>query len=611
MLLIFLIGICFISSNHINLLKYDEKEFKKNLRKNLISKTFKNLRKNEELSNDIAIIHINDVHCHANNTIGYDGFVLYKKELQKKYQNVITIDAGDHIQGGTLGAVSNGEAIIKIMNKVNFDVSTIGNHEFDYGIKQLLKLEEELNSKYICANFLYHKNKTNIFPPYKIIEAGTKKIAFIGTVTPYTFYKSSLSNIKDSNGDLIYDLINDSEELYNKLQSYINEVKKEKNVDYTILLTHFGMNGTEPYSSNLLLSKLEGIDAVIDGHTHLVYNTTTKDKNNKNIKITQTGTKLENIGLLLIKSDNSIISEIISEIPEPKDKKGTKKIKRGDKEIWVDSEMNEFINNIWNEYSEVLNSHVGYVDFNFTINKGDSHDVTCRIEECPIGNLATDAFKEEGNADCVIWTGNTFKNNIYKGNITKGDIINAMPYFNNIFIKKLSGQIILDVLEAGISKLPNSFSQFPQVSGINFYVNTSIKSPIQTDENGIYKGIKGPRRVSDVKINGKKIETNKIYKVALSDYISNGGNGIYKMLSDYEVYNQSLLTDNDALNNFISIKLNGVIPSKYKIQQGRINIDGKNPNCNSKNHSNSNHISRNIFLSIASISIIILFIIMI
>ena len=65
-----------------------------------------------EKSNDIIILHTNDVHCGVQDTIGYDGLMLYKKQLLKKYNNVILVDAGDHVQGGTIGLITNGEAII-------------------------------------------------------------------------------------------------------------------------------------------------------------------------------------------------------------------------------------------------------------------------------------------------------------------------------------------------------------------------------------------------------------------------------------------------------------------------------------------------------------------
>ena len=87
----------------------------------------------------------------------------------------------------------------------------------------------------------------------------------------------------------------------------------------------------EQYTSNKLLFKLENVDAVLDGPTHFIYNTTAKDKNNKDIHISQTGTKLQSIGKLIIKNDGTITSEIIEDPQEPSNKTNTIKINRGKK----------------------------------------------------------------------------------------------------------------------------------------------------------------------------------------------------------------------------------------------------------------------------------------
>ncbi len=131
-------------------------------------------------TDDIVIIHVYDVHCGLNDTIGYDGYKLYRDELKRNYTNVITVDVGDHVQGGTLGAISDGSAIIKLMNKLDFDVAILGNHEFDYGLEQLYKLGGNITSKYICANFCYRQNKSTMFEPYKIIEEGQEKVGWKG-----------------------------------------------------------------------------------------------------------------------------------------------------------------------------------------------------------------------------------------------------------------------------------------------------------------------------------------------------------------------------------------------------------------------------------------------
>ena len=357
-----------------------------------------NLRKVDELSEDIAIIHLNDVHCGINDTIGYDGFVLYRRELQQKYKYVITVDVGDHAQGDTLGAISDGFAMIKIMNKIKFDVVALGNHEFDYRIDALNKLEQNITSRYICSNFCFKKNKTHVFDPYKIIKAGNKSIGFIAVLTPLTFTKTYLSSLKDEDGESVYDfLVNDGrEELYETVQNYIDELRNDKGVDYVILLAHMGMNAEE-YTSIELLSNLTGVDAVFDGHTHEVYNIISKDKDNKDVHITQVGTKLEAIGQLIITEDGSLIPEIINEVPEPDNNLPyAKKVVRSNVERWVDENMTDFMNSVYDEYSGVFNSIVGESDYDLMIipeNTDDSRSIYCKYQECTVGNLITDAME--------------------------------------------------------------------------------------------------------------------------------------------------------------------------------------------------------------------------
>ena len=535
-----------------------------------------NLRNMEDLSDDIVIIHVNDVHCGLNDTIGYDGYKLYKDELKEKYKNVITVDVGDHIQGGTLGAISDGSAIIKLLNELEFDVAILGNHEFDYGIEQLLQLNKSITSTYICANFCYRKNKTKIFEPYKIIERGGKKVAFIGVLTPLTLSKTYLSSIVDDDGNLVYDFLagNDAKDLYDTIQEYIDEIRNEKKADYVILLTHLGM-AAEQYTSEGLLSNLKNVDAILDAHTHKIYNTTSKDKDGKVIHITQTGTKLARVGLLILKNDGTIISENIDEIPEPSNeiKANAKQVFRASKDRWVDKSISEFIDNMWDEYKEELSIIIGHSDFDLIVKVENDEAILmeCRFQECTLGNLVADALKEAGNGEISIINGGSVRNDMKKGDLTRGQVIDVLPWFNNIVQKRMSGQTILDALEFGVSKLPQISGGFPQVSGITFDVDSSINSTVVTDEIGMFLNVTGKRRVSNVKINEEDLNLSRIYNVSLIEFMAGGGDG-YSMLAKYSVSNESLITDTDALCLFIENNLNGNIPQKYEKYQGRINI---------------------------------------
>ena len=542
---------------------------KKNL-KNISEKNTE--RKLQEKSDDIVIIHLNDVHCGLNETIGYDGFVLYRDELKKKYNHVITVDVGDHIQGGTLGAITNGIAILEIMNEIKFDVNILGNHEFDYGIDQLNLLQENMSTQYICANFCTRKDKKPVFAPYQILDVGNKKIAFISIITPLTFSISSLSTLQDSDGNPMYTFLSDKQELYETTQSYINEIKG-KNADYIILLTHIGMDRDE-YTSNDLVSNLEGVNAVLDGHTHNVYITTSKDKNEKPVYFTQAGTKLENVGVLIIKTDGTITTQIINEIPEPSDTSKAIKLTRGGKDRWVDKDMNNFINNLWKRYEDELIYKVGTLSFDMIIKPDEispSSSIYCRVRECTLGNLIADSFKEVLSADLSLVNGGDIRTNLLKGDVTRKDLIEVVPFFSTVLVVEVDGQDILDALEFSVSKLPNSFGGFLQVSGVTFDVNMAINSTVVTDLDTMFVKITGKRRVSNVKINGADLVVDKKYSLSMSEYLATGGDG-YSMFSKYKEVAESVFAESDALIYYIQNNLNGKISSNYENEDGRINM---------------------------------------
>ena len=546
----------------------------KTVQKNLYSKNNRKL-KEEELSDDIIILHTNDVHCSVKDSIGYDGLMLYKKELKKRYKHVLTVDAGDHIQGGAIGLLSKGLDIIDIMNTIEFDVVTIGNHEFDYGIEQLNICEEKLNCGYISANFCYRKNKTTIFPPYKIVDLGDKKIGFIGVTTPQTISKTYLHNIVDEDGKMLYDFLaeNEGQELYDTIQGYIDEVKL-KGANYVILLCHLGNGGdaSEKYTTNALISHISGIDAVIDGHTHKIYNTTTKDKEGKDIVLAQTGTKFTHLGVIKINKDG-IISEMLSEIPKPEYNEYIPDF-RDNIFRYVDPNMYKILNDIIDSHSEELKEKIGYADFDLKINidqSGDSSKQISRSEENTLCDLVADAIRYIGNGDISMINAGSIRNDLMKGDISFQNILDILPFSADIIIKEVLGSDILDALEFGMKNLPDKSSIFPQVSGISFNVDLSIKSPVIVDDDEMFVKVEGIRRVSNVMIGDKPLDVNKKYKISFDNYIANGGDG-FSMFNKYEELLSTLKTDNQAFMIYIKEVLKGIIPDKYRTTQGRIII---------------------------------------
>ena len=537
-------------------------------------------------SDDIVILHTNDVHCGVQDTIGYDGLMLYKKQLLNKYNNVILADAGDHIQGGTLGLITNGEAIIDIMNKLEYDVATLGNHEFDYGVPQLEKCYEMLNCKYISTNYCYHKNKQAIYPAYKIIEKGDKKIAFIGVATPQTLSKTSLITIKDENGETLYDFLteNHSKELFDRVQTHIDTVKAQ-GADYVIILAHLGIGGDalEENTSAGLLRNLKNVDALIDGHTHLTYSRKTPDKSGKQVLFAQTGTKLTSIGVLIIHTNGTITQENIGEVPYDENLAGeTLEVTRSKVVRYVDAEMNNYIIEKIKSFADTLNAVVGITDFPLNIYKlgttdKQSQDQLSRFSENILCNLVTDALRYYGEADITIMNAGSVREDILEGDITYQEIINTMPFSNDVLVKEITGQDILDALEFGVRTLPDPTSRFPQVSGLTYKVDTSIPSSVIVDNNEVFVRVGGKRRVYNVFVNGEKLNLYKKYTISSNSFIMGGGDG-YSMFALYPELKTSIGVDNEILLNYIRDKLGGNIPMEYKDPQNRIYISNQGRN---------------------------------
>lgn len=173
-------------------------------------------------SEDIVIMHTNDVHC------GYEG---YDKLAALAKDADLLVDAGDAIQGGPIGTLSKGEYITKIMNYLEYDVACPGNHEFDYGLDQFQHIAKDLAEfPYVCCNLVDLQTQEALFEPFKIFEVKGKKIAFVGVDTPETFYKSTPTFFQDGNGNYIYSFCEGGEgqDLYDCVQEAVNAARQDR-----------------------------------------------------------------------------------------------------------------------------------------------------------------------------------------------------------------------------------------------------------------------------------------------------------------------------------------------------------------------------------------------
>ena len=515
-----------------------------------------------------VILHTNDVHVGLQDNIGYDGLALYKKELEAQYDYVFLIDAGDAIQGAAIGAMSKGEEIIRIMNKLGYDLAVPGNHEFDFGFDVLDDCSEELTCGYTCANFCTIDGEP-VFKPWRILEAGDLKIGFVGTVTPDTFTKSAIKDVVNEVGEPMYDFLADEtgDRLAGALQKSIDEVR-DNGADYVILVGHLGSSnaGTGIYSSNEVVGKLSGVDMVIDGHSHESYSTAIPDKNGSMVPVAQTGTKLQNIGQLTIYEDGRLEETIVDAVPESSEIPSESVTRKG-VERYVDPDMKAFIDDILASYEGIMSQKIG--ELSVDLIKMENGSDMSRDGENGLCELVADAFREVGHTQAAILGAGSVRTNLLAGEVTYQDIVDILPYCNEIVMVEVSGQAILDALEFGVSFLPNRVGGFPQVSGITFRINKETPSSVKIDEKKQFVSVDGEYRVSDVTVDGKELDPDAIYTLAIANYLLTGGDG-FTMFKDAEIYATTGIGDNEVVMKYIRENLEGVIPEKYAEPQGRI-----------------------------------------
>ena len=511
----------------------------------------------------VVVLYTNDVHCGYADNIGYAGLSAYKKAFEKAGNTVLLADCGDAIQGDTIGTLSKGEYIIDMMNYVGYDVATIGNHEFDYGMDQFMALTEKANFPYVSANFV-DKDGKPFFDAYKIIEAGGWKIAFVGVSTPETLFKSNPVNFQDAEGNFIYSFCGegDGKGVYEAAQNAVDAARAE-GADIVIAITHLGTDAASiPFTSNDLIMNTTGIDAVLDGHSHSTWEQEmVKNAAGEEVILTSTGTKLENVGALTIGYDAE------NDVP-------TLSTKLHDESLFQDDETAEFIAGIAVQFEGLLNEVVAHTDVDLTTKDPATGERMVRSGETNLGDLCADAYLNMLGADIAFVNGGGVRADIAAGDITYGNIIKVHPFGNEACLILATGQQILDALELGSSGLPGELGGFLQVAGLTYEVDTSIPSTVEQDENGAFTGVAGERRVKNVLVNGEPIDPAGEYKLASHNFmLKNGGDG-YSMFKDDEILKDCVMIDNQVLINYIKDYLGGVVGEEYAdpYGQGRIVI---------------------------------------
>ena len=511
----------------------------------------------QEATGDTIVLFTNDVHCGIRDGWGYAGVAELKESLEAAGNEVILVDAGDHIQGGPIGSLTQGTAIIEIMNAVGYDLATVGNHEFDYGMDQLLNVVIPMaDYPYISANFAHYNNdmpQLSVLDGYKMFEANGKKIAFVGLSTPESITKSTPTYfMNEDNSAYIYGFCQDETGalLYNVANSIVRSARNA-GADYVIVVGHLGIDEqSSPWTAPEVISHITGADAFIDGHSHTVINTTVKDAEDKDVLHGQTGTKLANVGKLTIKANGAMTMEILPASAKVQD----------------DLETDAFIAVIEAGFAELLNTVVAHTDHLLTT--VDPETITAdwptrwvRNRETNLGDLCADAYQAMFDSDIAFVNGGGVRANIAAGDITFQQIINVHPFGNTAVLAEITGQQILDALEMGSRAVPGENGGFLQVAGLTYEIHSYIEPNCVVGSDKMWQGVRdanAPYRVQNVQVFDKEaneykpLDLEKTYTLAGHNYmLLDMGDGFAMFGPNVNLLIDSGIADNQVLINYI------------------------------------------------------------
>ncbi len=503
----------------------------------------------------IVIFYDNDVHCAVD---GYAVSAALKKEALQTNPNVLLVSAGDYVQGGSLGAASKGEYIVSIMNQADYDVVTLGNHEFDYGMPRMGQITEGLNATVSACNlFDLRSGKPEVmFPAYVMKSFGNVDVAILGIATPYSFVSSTPSYFQNEKGEYVYSL--SSENFFSTVQKSIDKARKE-GAEYVIAVTHLGDDILDEINALTMIMNTSGLDAVLDGHSHsTIPGNLVADKKGHRVLHTSTGSHFEAVGKLTIDPKAGLSSELIAvSAQSPRDAK-------------VDS----VIAAVKAEYAAQGSRVVGRCEKPL-IAADETHPRLARIKETGLGDFCADAYRLRMHTDIAALGGGSVRAALPEGTITYNDIFTLFPFNNTVGIAEMSGQMVLDMLEFSVYVSPVEFGGFLQVSGLKFDVDLSVTSQVLVDANKMFVGFDGPeRRIRNAQVLSKDgvyepVDPSRTYTVAGSTYLLKECGDGFAVLSGAKVTDLGML-DLQLLEDFITETLGGVIPASYEKPEGRI-----------------------------------------
>ena len=461
----------------------------------------------------LTILHTNDFHARFEPISKYDSgcssednaegkcfggsarLITALEEARARSNNSVLFDGGDQFQGTLFYTYYKGKLAAEMMNKMGYDAMTVGNHEFDDGPEVLRGFMDAVDFPVLMSNADVSGEEllADTLMKSTIIERGGEKLGLIG-LTP-----QDTDELASPGDNIIFT------DPVGAVQGEVDKLT-EAGVNKIIVLSHSGYG-----VDKRVAAETTGVDVIVGGHS--------------NTYLSNTSDRAEGPYPTMV-GDTAIVSayaygKFLGELNVTFDDDG-KIVEASGEPIIMDAAVTEDEATV----ARIAEAAAPLEEIRNRVVAETATEIVgvreeCRAVECAMGNLIADAMldrvKDQG-IEIAIQNGGGIRASIDAGEVTMGEVLTVLPFQNTLSTFQVSGAVVVEALENGVSQMEEGAGRFPQVAGMTFTVDPSAEAG---------------SRISDVMVGGMAIDPAKMYGVVSNNYVRNGGDG-YKMFRDAE-----------------------------------------------------------------------------
>ncbi|KAJ2647851.1 hypothetical protein IWW40_004376 [Coemansia sp. RSA 1250] len=423
----------------------------------------------------LRILHFNDVYhvaaAQAEPVGGAARFGHLVHKLQRQNGPVLTLFSGDAYFPSLESTISRGEHMVPVLNQLNIDAATLGNHEFDHGLQVLEQLVARNNFPWVISNLTDSEHggvAARGCLPYLVKETQGVRVGILGIVE-----KEWLDTLPCLPPTFQY------HDFIARARETARLLRQDKRCDVVICLSHMRLG------NDIRLADECSVDVVLSGHDHFYYLGSGVDEfEDPDAKPAQEDEEMlkawererrEGKRRRLVKSGTDFrdLSEIELQLARQED--GMRVVHMHVRRHRVlghvpeDPEISQMVEKIESHLGRALDKPIG-----FTTTRLDARSSVCRTQESNLGSLSADlmryCYKQSAGAQIGLLCGGAIRSDrvIADGPLRMREIMEAFPFEDPVVVVRLTGDQVRRALENGVSKWPAHEGRFPQVSGIRF-----------------------------------------------------------------------------------------------------------------------------------------------